>query len=78
MKNKIYSSYKEIDTDLKILKLQKEIDQKKLALAVEKTIDDITPNSVIQKIMGTAGSIFSNYTLISKFIIPIVLKRFMK
>jgi len=78
MATKIYSSYAEIDRDLEILKLQKDIDAQKLSLAVEKTIDAFTPSGMIQNLLGNAGSILTKSGLLKNVILPYVINRFIK
>jgi len=43
MERKKYSSYAELDRDLEILKLEKEINYQKLVLSIQKTKESITP-----------------------------------
>ena len=74
----MYSSYAEIDRDLEILKLQKEIDHQKLALSVEKTIDSLTPGSLMQNVLGNVGTLVTKYDWLSKIVVPLVIRRFMK
>ena len=78
METKVYSSYAEIDRDLEILKLQKEIDHQKLALSVEKTIDSLTPGSLMQNVLGNVGTLVTKYDWLSKIVVPLVIRRFMK
>lgn len=78
MNAKVYSSYQQIDRDLEILKLQKELDYEKLSLSVEKTIDDLTPGSMIQNVLGNLGSIVTKYDVLQKIVIPFLLRRFVK
>lgn len=47
METKKYSSYAEIENDLEILKLEKEIRYQKLVLSVKKTKDSVTPENII-------------------------------
>lgn len=78
MANKVYSSYEEIDRELEILKLQKEIDTQKLSLSVEKTIDGFTPSGMVQNLLGNAGSLLTKSGLLKNVILPYVINRFMK
>lgn len=61
---KIYNSFDEVEEDLKIFKLQKEIDKEKLILRYNKTKQDleISPKKIIGEAVGNvmnnaAGSI---------------------
>ena len=47
MENKKYSSYAAIDSDLEILKLEKQISYQKLVLSIQKTKDSITPENIV-------------------------------
>lgn len=78
METKVYTSYAEIDRDLEILKLQKEIDHQKLALSVEKTIDNLTPGSLMQNVLGNVGTLVTKYDWLSKIVVPLLIRRFMK
>ncbi len=65
MEKKKYSSYAEIECDLEILKLEKEISYQKILLSIDKTKESILPsksvtlfNDVYQKVFsGTFGTI---------------------
>jgi hypothetical protein len=47
METKKYSSYAEIDSDLEILKLEKEISYQKLVLSVQIAKDSVTPENIV-------------------------------
>lgn len=51
---KRYSSFEEVDRDLKILKLQTEIDKEEIKLAVDQTKESLSPKSLIGGIVSTA------------------------
>lgn len=78
METKIYTSYAEIDRDLEILKLQKEIDLHKLALSVEKTIDSLSPGSLMQNVLGNVGTVVTKHDWLYKLVVPFLIRRFMK
>jgi hypothetical protein len=78
METTVYTSYKEIDRDLEILKLQKEIDMKKLSLSFDKTVDRFTPNNMIMKAIGNVGSSFTKFGLLQKFVLPFIMRKFVK
>tara|TARA_R100000935_G_scaffold7861_3_gene16699 strand:- start:85 stop:312 length:228 start_codon:yes stop_codon:yes gene_type:complete len=50
---KEYSSFDEIDRDLKILKLQNQIDKEEIRLSVENTKDSLSPLSLLGGIFGS-------------------------
>lgn len=54
METKKYSSYAEIERDLEILKVQKDINYQKLILSFQKTKESITPQNIV-------GGVFSSY-----------------
>ena len=56
MKNKIYDSFEAIDTDLKILKLEKDIHSLKLSRQLSVGKEEMTVNNLLS---GTWFSIFS-------------------
>ncbi|TDN88189.1 hypothetical protein DET49_109141 [Salegentibacter sp. 24] len=50
---KEYSSFKEINRDLKILKLQTKIDQEEIKLNIERTKSALSPLSLIGSMAGS-------------------------
>lgn len=50
---KEYSSFEEIDRDLRILKLQTEIDKEEIKLSVEQTKASFSPLSLLGSIVGS-------------------------
>lgn len=52
-----YKNFEEIDRDLKLLKLQKEIDKEKVLLSYNITKESLSPKRIIK---SAAGSIFKN------------------
>jgi hypothetical protein len=51
-KPKNYSSFDEIELDLKILKLEREIHAQKLKIGVEKTGKGLRPSNLLQDYLG--------------------------
>ncbi len=47
METKKYSSYAEIERDLEIFKLEKDISYQKLVLSFQKTKEEITPENIV-------------------------------
>jgi hypothetical protein len=78
MEPKVYSSYEEIDRDLEILKLQKEIDTRKLSLTVDKTLDNLTPSGMFQNILGNAGTLITKSGLLKNVVLPFLINKFIK
>ena len=52
-----YKSFKEIDRDLQLLKLQKEIDKEKILLNYNQTKESLSPKRLLK---SAVGSIFKN------------------
>jgi hypothetical protein len=77
MEGKKYSSYAEIDRDLEILKLEKEISYQKLVLSVQKTKEAITPENIVSGFFDSYKNIISNsYLSILKLVAPYVISYF--
>lgn len=77
MKKKKYSSYAEIDRDLEILKLEKDINYQKLVLSFQKTKESITPQNIVSGFVSSYTDYFKNsYPQILQSIIPIVVNWF--
>lgn len=73
METKKYSSYAEIEQDLEILKLEKEIYYQKMFLSIDKTKDSILPSKSISLIGNLYQKVFSGtYGTILKLLIPYV------
>lgn len=60
MERKKYSSYAEIERDLEILKLEKEINYHKLVLSFQKTKEGITPQKIVNGFFSSYKEYFSN------------------
>lgn len=77
MEVKKYASYAEIERDLEILKLQKEINYQKLVLSIQKTKESITPQNVVGGIFYSFKDYFSNsYGSILQTVIPFIINWF--
>ncbi len=50
---RVSSSFEEIDKDLKILKLQTEIDKEEIKLSIDQTKDSLSPISLIGSTIGS-------------------------
>ncbi|MDX1652343.1 MAG: DUF6327 family protein [Brumimicrobium sp.] len=79
MQNKRYSTYSEIDKDLQILKLERDIHYQKILLNVERMKDNISPVGLIKNIFSDKGSGKGTTiaSLISTFL-PYLINRFKK
>ena len=59
MEIKRYSSYKEIDATLDILRLEKEINYQKMKLSGQKAAESLTPPKIVQGFFGSYKDILS-------------------
>ncbi|GEC79081.1 DUF6327 family protein [Flavobacterium aquatile] len=73
METKKYSSYAEIEQDLEILKLEKEIYYQKMLLSIDKTKESILPSKSVSLLGNLYQKVFSGtYGTILKLLIPYV------
>ncbi|HMI06710.1 MAG TPA: DUF6327 family protein [Flavobacterium sp.] len=59
MEKKKYSSYAEIDRDLEILKIEKDIEYQKLLMGIQQTRDSFTPQNMIRGVLNSWKEEFS-------------------
>ncbi len=79
MEAKKYSNYAEIEKDLEILKLEKDIQYQKLLLSVQKTRESFTPQGIVNNFLSSYKTIFSeSYMTIINMAIPYVVKWLLK
>ena len=79
MVTKKYTSYAEIEHDLEILKLEKEISYQKLVLSVQKTKESFTPQNIVNGFLGSYKEIISDsYRTILEIVIPYIIKWVLK
>ena len=77
MEAKKYSSYAEIDRDLEILKLEKEIHYQKMKLSFDKTKESIIPTEPISGFYAVYKKVFTGIPgMIIKMLIPYVVNWF--
>ncbi|MFN9115550.1 MAG: DUF6327 family protein, partial [Bacteroidota bacterium] len=57
---KSYTSFKQIETDLEILKLEKEIEYHKMMHSIAKSKESLTPKNLISSAIGAIGSKIAN------------------
>lgn len=73
MENKKYSSYAEIERDLEILKVEKEIYYQKMVLSIDKTKESILPSKSATLIANVYQKVFSGtYGTLLKMLIPYI------
>lgn len=77
MENKKYSSYAEIEQDLEILKLEKELYYQKMLLSIDKTKESILPSKSVSFIGNLYQKVFSGtYGTLLKMAIPYIINWF--
>ena len=75
MTSKKYTSYDEIDRELEILRLEKEINYQKLILTVQKTKENFTLQNLVSGFLGSYKTLFSSsYGTILNIAIPYIIK----
>lgn len=76
-KQKIYSSFEEIELDLQILKVQREIHAQKIKMNLEKTGENLQPINLLQDYIGESNrNTFSLIEQVIKLILQFVIKPF--
>lgn len=77
MEKKKYSSYAQIEHDLEILKVEKEIHYQRMLLSVEKTKESILPSKTVSFVETIYDNVFSgSIGTIIKMAIPYVINWF--
>ncbi|MFV8269023.1 DUF6327 family protein [Flavobacterium sp. GT2N3] len=75
MVTKKYSSYAQIDRELEILKIEKEISYQKLVFGIKKTKESFTPQHIVSGVIGSSLNAFSGkYGTLINLAIPYVSK----
>ena len=62
METKKYSSYAQIECELEILKVERELNLKRIVLDVEKTKESLLPKNLLKSFLGDYKSILSDYS----------------
>ena len=77
METKKYSSYAEIDRELEILKLDKEIKFRKVILGIQQTKESFEPQNILKRFIGSYKANLPNtYIDIIQIGVPFLLKWF--
>ncbi len=77
MEKKKYSSYAQIEHDLEILKVEKEIHYQRMLLSIEKTKESIIPSKTVSFVETIYDNVFSgSIGTIIKMAIPYVINWF--
>ena len=73
---KKYSSYAQIDSELEILKLEKEIHYRKMMQSVQKTKESLTPSGLVTNLISSSGSALKGpYGVVISMVTPFVLNK---
>jgi len=77
MDTKIYSSYEEIEHNLAILKLEREIHYQKASLHLQRAKDSLSPNKLVTDVFQSFVEGYTSRTgNILGFIVLLVIRRF--
>lgn len=66
MEKKKYASYAQIDRDLEILKIEKDIEYQKLLLGIQQTKESFTPQNIIHGVLSSWKEEFSWKEILAK------------
>ncbi|WHT40815.1 MULTISPECIES: DUF6327 family protein [Myroides] len=79
---KSYSSFEQINQDLQILRIEREIHYQKINLAFDELKEETAPQNLIKNTLGSAGSLLRNsggiQTLLVTSILKYVIRKFRK
>jgi hypothetical protein len=74
METKKYSSYAQIELELEILKVERELNLKRIVLNVEKTKESLLPKNLLKSFLGDYKSILSGYSgTVLNIAIPLII-----
>ncbi|MFV8368787.1 DUF6327 family protein [Flavobacterium sp. LB2R40] len=74
METKKYSSYAQIDRELEILKMEKEISYQKLIFGVNKTKESFSPQNIVSDLVGSFSTAIP-YGAIVSTAVPFILNK---
>ncbi|WP_418264462.1 DUF6327 family protein [Flavobacterium faecale] len=75
MEKKIYSSFEQIEVELEILSIEREINHQKIVLALQKTRDQFTPVGFTKNVFSLFKNVLSgSNSTIYKLAIPLIIK----
>lgn len=70
-----YTSYEQIDNELEILKVEKELNIQKIILNVQQTKESFMPKNLIKGFLGSYSSILHNSSgKIMRMALPIIIR----
>lgn len=75
MKKRLYRTFEEIDNELEILKVQKEINYQRMVLGVQNVKHKFTPSGVSKIALDSFKTFFtSSYGTLFKYALPFIIK----
>jgi hypothetical protein len=75
---KKYSSFKEIDRELEILSIEKQLQKIKLSQSANHAFNSLTPSNLLAEALGSFSAFLPRSGLIQKFIIMLIAKKILK
>ncbi|WP_395772127.1 DUF6327 family protein [Arenimonas sp.] len=78
MTRKIYSSFEQIDQELEILALEKELRQIQLRQSATKTMEAIKPGNLLMESLGPIGGMVRNSGTLQKMVMMWLARRLLK
>ena len=78
MPGKTYASFAEIDQELEILALEKQLQLIKLRQAGGRALSALSPGNLLLDSLGSAGSYLRSSGTLQKFVIMLIARKFLK
>lgn len=81
MKNRTYTSFAEIDKDIQIARLERDIHREKVFLYAERVKNNVSISSLLNNVIGGGGQKSSSSSLIMSILniaLPFILNKFKK
>lgn len=80
MKNRVYKSFTEIDKDIQIARLERDIHREKVFLHAEKLKNNFSPSSLLNSTLGAGEKSNSSSMIMNilNFVLPFIWKKFKK
>ena len=75
---KKFSSFKEIDRELEILSIEKQLLKIKLARSTNQTFNSLRPSNLLAEAIGSFGSYLPSAGIVQQFIIMLITKKIFK
>lgn len=78
MKNRSYKTFAEIDKDIQIAKLERDIHREKIFLHTERVRNNISPTNLLNNIVGESSSKGSSSLIMNivNLALPFIVKKF--